>query len=180
MRNRTILLIIFFILVAGFVALNWGELSRPTTLNLGMSEVQGPLGLVMLGILGLAIILFLIYTVTLQTSSLLESRNHTKELNAQRDLANKAEVSRFTELRSAIDQIESESRTRQNELKQWFEQRVATLQQEVGSKIDTSGNTLAAYVGELEDRLRRSGGNVSSVGTRPGASHTIDDVTPRV
>lgn len=131
MRNRTILMIIFFILVAAFVALNWAELSRPTALNLGMSEVQGPLGLVMLGILGLAVILFLVYAVTLQTASLLEARNHTKELNVQRDLANKAEVSRFTELRGVIDQIESDSRTRQNELKQWFEQRMATLQQEM-------------------------------------------------
>ena len=173
MRNRTILMIIFFILVAAFVALNWAELSRPTALNLGMSEVQGPLGLVMLGILGLAVILFLVYAVTLQTASLLEARSHTKELNAQRDLANKAEVSRFTELRGVIDQIESDSRTRQNELKQWFEQRMATLQQEVGSKIDNSGNTLAAYMGELEDRFE---GRSSA---RPAGPRTIDDVTPR-
>lgn len=173
MRNRTILMIIFFILVAAFVALNWAELSRPTALNLGMSEVQGPLGLVMLGILGLAVILFLVYAVTLQTASLLEARNHTKELNAQRDLANKAEVSRFTELRGVIDQIESDSRTRQNELKQWFEQRMATLQQEMGSKIDNSGNTLAAYMGELEDRFE------SSSSARPAGPRTIDDVTPR-
>ena len=144
MRIRTILMIIFFILVAAFVALNWGELSRQTTLNLGMSEVQGPLGLVMLGIPGLAVILFLVYAVTLQTASLLESRNHTKELNAQRELANKAEISRFTELRGVIDQIEADSKTRQNELKQWFEQRMATLQQEVSAKVDSSGNTLAA------------------------------------
>ncbi|WP_323031038.1 LapA family protein [Brachymonas denitrificans] len=173
MRNRTILMIIFFILVAAFVALNWAELSRPTALNLGMSEVQGPLGLVMLGILGLAVILFLVYAVTLQTASLLEARNHTKELNAQRDLANKAEVSRFTELRGVIDQIENDSRTRQNELKQWFEQRMATLQQEVGSKIDNSGNTLAAYMGELEDRF-------DGRSTRATGPSTIDDVTPRV
>ena len=96
MRNRTILMIIFFILVAAFVALNWGELSRQTTLNLGMSEVQGPLGLVMLGILGLAVILFLVYAVTLQTASLLESRNHTKELNALRELANKGQIPGLT------------------------------------------------------------------------------------
>lgn len=172
MRNRTILMIIFFILVAAFVALNWGELSRQTTLNLGMSEVQGPLGLVMLGILGLAVILFLVYAVTLQTASLLESRNHTKELNAQRELANKAEISRFTELRGVIDQIEADSKTRQNELKQWFEQRMATLQQEVSAKVDSSGNTLAAYMGELEDRFD---GRV-----RPTATRTVEDVTPRV
>ena len=156
MRNRTILLIIFFILVAAFVALNWGELSRQTTLNLGMSEVQGPLGLVMLGILGLAVILFLVYAVTLQTASLLESRNHTKELNAQRELANKAEISRFTELRNMIERIETDFQARTAQSQQLVQEQLHTLQRELRANIENSGNILAAYMGELEDRLERN------------------------
>lgn len=153
MRKRTILLLIFFVLVGVFVVLNWAELSRSTMLNLGVIQVEGPLGLVMLGVLALAMIMMLAYAVMLQTAALLESREHTKELKAQRELADKAEASRFTELRTIIDRIEIDSKTRGSELQQWFEQRMGTLQHDLGSRIDNSGNTLAAYMGELEDKF---------------------------
>ena len=42
------------------------------------------------------------YVLSLQGSVLLETRRHTKELQAQRELADKAEASRFTELGTAM------------------------------------------------------------------------------
>lgn len=155
MRSRTILMLLFAAIVAVFVALNWTELARTSPLNLGMTQAQGPLGLIMLGLLLLAAIVFLAYAIAIQAASLMESRAHTKELNAQRELANSAEASRFTELRSLVEKIETDSRQRQTDTQQWFEQRLATLQQEVSSKVENSGNTLAAFMGELEDRVQR-------------------------
>ena len=43
MRFRSLIMIIFFVLVGGFVTLNWMELSRNTVLNLGVTTVEGPL-----------------------------------------------------------------------------------------------------------------------------------------
>ena len=66
MRIRTLLTLIFCVLVATFVALNWNELSRQTTLNLGFTQTQGPLGLVMLGLLLLSILVFGAYALAVQ------------------------------------------------------------------------------------------------------------------
>jgi len=38
-------------------------------------------------------------------------------------------------------------------------ERLARLQADLESRIEQSGNTLAAYIGELEDRLERAAAN---------------------
>lgn len=156
MRIRTLLTLIFCVLVATFVALNWNELSRQTTLNLGFTQTQGPLGLVMLGLLLLSILVFGAYALAVQTSSLLETRAHTKEMKTQRELADKAESSRFTDLRALIERIESDSQTRTVQSQQLIQEQLHTLQKELRATIENSGNILAAYMGELEDRMERN------------------------
>jgi uncharacterized integral membrane protein len=103
MQLRNVVLLVVLGLVAVFAALNWSVIIAQTTLSLGFAEVQAPLGLVLLAILGLPTTLFLLYVVYLQTSVLLETRRHARELQAQRELADQAEASRFTELRSFLD-----------------------------------------------------------------------------
>jgi uncharacterized integral membrane protein len=49
MRFRTFLLIAIILVIAAFVALNFEAILQPTSLNLGMAQIQAPLGLVMLG-----------------------------------------------------------------------------------------------------------------------------------
>ena len=108
MPLRTIVLLIILAVVALFAALNWSAFLAPTTLSLGFTQVQAPLGLLMLALLAAVTAVFLGYLVYLQTTALLESRRHAKELQAQRELADQAEASRFTELRSFIDSRLSE------------------------------------------------------------------------
>ena len=48
MRIRTIILLIALCAIAAFAALNWGAFTTPTTLSLGVTDFQAPLGLVML------------------------------------------------------------------------------------------------------------------------------------
>src|SRR5262245_22153657 len=111
MPLRTVLLLVVLAAVAAFAALNWGAFLAPTTLSLGVAEVHAPLGLIMLGLIAVITVFFLGYLVYLQTTVLMESRRHAKELQAQRELADQAEASRFTELRahldSRLDEIES-------------------------------------------------------------------------
>ena len=99
MRIRTLLLAVLVLAVVLFAALNWVTFTTPTALSLGVTTVQAPLGLIMLCLLAAATALFLAWVIYLQGSVLLETRRQAKELQAQRDLADKAEASRFTELR---------------------------------------------------------------------------------
>jgi uncharacterized integral membrane protein len=141
MRIRTLLVLLVIALIAGFAAINWPAFTTPTTLSLGMSTVEAPLGLAMLGLLVAITLAFAIYVAVWQASILMETRRHAKELQAQRALADQAEASRFTELRGVLHA----------ELEQ-LEQRIAATQDALRAEIRDSTNSLAAMLGEIDDR----------------------------
>ena len=157
MRFRTILLILAILLVAGFVALNVDEFTRASVLSLGFTTVQVSLGLVMLLLLVVAFVLFLASTLYMQSKHALEARTHTRELNAQRELADKAESSRFTELRAYLEERTLAEQRRESALGTVLADRFAQQQQALLTRIEQSDNTMAAYIGQLEDRLARGG-----------------------
>jgi uncharacterized integral membrane protein len=126
MPLRTVVLLVVLALIALFAALNWTAFVAPTTLSFGVAQVQAPLGLIMLGLLAILTALFLLYLTYLQTTVILEWRRHAKELQTQRELADQAEASRFTELRTHVD-------TRLTELE----------------------SSLSAQLGEMRERLDR-------------------------
>lgn len=98
----TILVLLVLVAIGTFVAVNWSLFLAPATLSLVVATVDAPLGLIMLGLMGVLTALFLVVLVALQTRVLLEARRHAKEMQAQRELADQAEASRFTELRGFI------------------------------------------------------------------------------
>jgi uncharacterized integral membrane protein len=100
MRLRSIALLLVGILIALFAVLNWTVISQSTSLNLGVMTVQGPLGVVLLGLTALLAVVFVIYVLYMQTAMLLDSRRQAKDIEQQRSLADQAELSRFTELRA--------------------------------------------------------------------------------
>lgn len=153
MRIRTVVLILTIVLVTGFAALNIDEFSRPTVLNMGFTTMEAPLGLVMLVLLASALLIFLAMVLFIQSAHLLEIRQHTREMRTQRELADKAEGSRFTELRQYLEEQALNSQQRDDDLASKLLDATALNQQTLLAKIDSSGDTLAAYIGELEDRL---------------------------
>lgn len=124
-------------LVGLFALINWSAFTALTTLSLGFTTVQAPLGLIMLGFVAFLCVLFTVWVISLQAGSLAAARRQTRELQAQRDLADKAEASRFTELRTELlarlDRLQTESRI----------------------AAEQNANAVAAQLGELEDRLER-------------------------
>ena len=156
MRIRTIFLIIFIVLVAAFVALNVDEFTRSSVLSLGFTTVQVSLGLVMLLLLVVATVVFLGSTLLMQSANLLETRKYARELNTQRDLADKAEASRFTELRHYLDAQATAEREREAVASAAIDQRFAAQQQVLLARLDQSDNTVAAHLGQLEDRLEQA------------------------
>lgn len=103
MRIRMILLLAAIAVLAGFAAINWGEFVRPVTLSWGFGVVEAPLGLLLLGLLAASWVGFLLMSSYLDTRYQLEAHRQTKLLEAQRVLADKAEASRFTELRTYLE-----------------------------------------------------------------------------
>ena len=155
MRIRTVFLIILIVLVAAFVALNIDEFTRSSVLSLGFTTVQVSLGLVMLLVLVLVTVVFLGSTLLMQSANLLETRKYARELNTQRDLADKAEASRFTELRHYLDAQATAEREREAVASAAIDQRFAAQQRVLLTRLDQSDNTVAAHLGQLEDRLEQ-------------------------
>lgn len=155
MKIRTLFLLIVLVAITVFAALNWSAFMTPTTLSLGVAAIQAPLGLVMLGLLTFLTALFLVYVVYLQTSVLLEARRHARELQANRDLADQAEASRFTELRGFLEIELKRQASLDAESRAVVLARLDQLDRDLCSAVEQSGNTLTSYIGELEDRLER-------------------------
>ena len=155
MRIRTILLLVSIALVAGLAALNIDEFTRQSVLSLGFMTVQVPLGLLMLALLVVTLLVFLGATFYMQSVNLIETRNYARELSTQRELADKAEASRFTELRQYLEVQASEAHLREQAAATVGAERLAQIQTALLARIEQSDNTTAAYIGELEDRLQR-------------------------
>ncbi len=153
MRLPTVALLILLAVVALFTALNWGAFTAPTQLSLIVTTVQAPLGVLMLILIGAITAAFLAFVVYLQTSTTLEARRLAKELKSQRELADSAEASRFTELRSFLSQELAALRTLSGDSDARLVSRVDAAEQALRTDIEHAGNTLAAYIGELEHRL---------------------------
>ena len=147
MNSRTLVLLLIVAATAALAVLNWTALSEPSPISLGVTTVDAPLGLIMLGLTVLLGVFFIAYVLSLQGSVLLDTRRHTKEMQAQRELADKAEASRFTELRAFLE-------TQHQQTQSQLMARLDALESRLAARAQESDNSTAAYVGQLEQQLR--------------------------
>ncbi len=159
MPLRSLFVVLVIVALAIFAAVNWTAFVQPTTLSLVLTSVQAPLGLIMLVITGLLGGLFLAYVVYLQSTVILEARRSARELAAQRELADQAEASRFTELRNFVGERLQKIEADFEQARTLTQSGLDRMQDSLRSAIEQSGNTVAAYIGEVEDRLERRLGN---------------------
>jgi len=145
MSMRTVLVLVVVALLALFTVVNWQTFITPTELNLVVARVQAPLGLVMLGFTAVLAAVLLAYALKVQVNALSDSRRQSEELRRQRELADQAEASRFTELRSFLEQEMAALRKTQQDAGQQLR----------GELVDTA-NSLAASIGELDERIERA------------------------
>jgi hypothetical protein len=153
MRIRSLLLLLVLTLIAAFTALNWDVFLADTPLSLGVTTLQAPLGLIMLGWLIFVVAYCLVYVLYLQSNVLMDTRRTAKELQTHRDMADKAEASRFTELRVFLEAMVKQSAEQDKAAQQALVARLDALEHSLRTSVEQSGNTLSAYIGELEDRL---------------------------
>ncbi|MQM30271.1 MAG: Signal transduction histidine kinase [Candidatus Accumulibacter phosphatis] len=162
MKFRTLFLLLILGATAGFSALNWDAFIAPSTLSLGVTEVQAPIGVIMLGVVSLLTAYFLLFVIYVQASALFDSRRHAQELKANQELADRAEASRFTDLRGFIT-TELQAMGRHNTgnaasggADPALLARLDRIETELLTAIEQSGNNVVTSLGGIEDRLSRT------------------------
>jgi uncharacterized integral membrane protein len=148
MRTRLLLVLLVVGLLGLVAALNWDAITAPAKLNLLLVRVEAPLGLGLLAAMA-------VLAALLETAALVEVRGYAREILALRQLAESAETSRYAELRRHLDAELAALRAAPGEAARGLDARLAEVETRLKEEIERVGNTLAAYIGELEDRLTR-------------------------
>ena len=146
MNFRSLLLTLTAAAIAAIAVLNWNTLATSVPVSLGVVTVDAPLRIVMLALTALLAAFALAYVLWLQGSVLIETRRHGKEMQVQRELADKAEASRFTEMKIFL---QAQSQQTHSALME----RIETLESRVLARANESDNSTAAYWGQLENQL---------------------------
>lgn len=143
------IILVAILLIAVFSIANWSVLTAPTTLSFITFDAQGPLGVILLGVMLTLAALFALYVLSLRTAMLVEARRHTRELEAQRKLAEIAEASRLLELRTEIGQEFAQLRGSLDQVGERF----GSMADALRKNLDETAGGLAAHIGEIEDKL---------------------------
>ena len=153
MRGRIVFIVIAALVVAAFAALNWPEFTRAEPLSFGVTTATVPLGLVMLSLMAVVLAVFLVSSAIQESRYLLDHRRHSRALQAQRELAEKAEASRFTDLRQHLDTHMRESRQRDQVVATEVEKRLMASHNELRAHFDRMFNALISRLSDIESRL---------------------------
>lgn len=152
---KTIVLILFFGVLALFSITNWNSFMAPTNLQLVLTSVQAPLGLILLGFIAMISLMFMIYILYIQASQMAETRRLNKEMKSLRDLADQAESSRMKELndflKAEMVRLDEKADASHASLQKHWDQHVLELR----TLIEQTGNSLSAGIEELDDRLSK-------------------------
>ena len=157
MQLRTAFLLLLLIALTIFAMLNWSAFMAPTALSLGFTTIEAPLGLVLLGTIAVLTTVFLAFVVYLQTTVLVEFRRNSRELQSQRDLADKAEASRFTELQNFVGARLAGQETQMAAIRTEILARIDAGNREMQTALEREANGVAAHIAELDDRIERAG-----------------------
>ena len=145
MKIRTMLLLLVLILMAVFLIVNWTALSTVMTVNLVYTEIQAPLGAIVVGSFVALTLILLIYMVWQQASVTMELRAAYKEARNARGVADHAEKSRFQEsnrlMSERLEKLEALVTTRSDEMLSCVQKQTARLDE----RIDRMEKTLKGY-----------------------------------
>lgn len=152
---RALTLFFSLMLIGLFALINWPAFTALTPISLVFTTVQAPLGLIMLGLALFLSLLFTMWAISLQASMLSETRRQSKELQAQRELADTAEASRFTALRSFLTTELARVMQTSTDGHAELLKRMNHMEGAMRLTLEENSNVVAATIGEFEDRLER-------------------------
>ena len=175
MRARLILLVVAILVVAMFVTLNLSEFTRTSTLSFGLFVAEASVGMVMLTFLLIGLVAFVLTGAMHRTQTLIESRQYLKDIQHHRELSDKAEASRFTELRTHLDEQLRGLRQRDEIAATELEKAMVNSQRELRTQLEQMNRMLVTRIAEMENRLdSRSGGR--GFGPVPVTTATAADI----
>lgn len=145
-------ILVALFLLAVFTLANWSVLAAPTPLSFVAFHVEGPLGVILLGVTLALVALFALYALALRTNMLMDSRRHHQELQVQRKLAENAEASRLSELRSEV----AHEFARLHAAIEQADTHLDRAEQSMRQSTNEAANSLAALVGEMDDKIDRA------------------------
>lgn len=160
MKIRTMLLLLVLILMAVFLIINWTALSTVMTVNLVYTEIQAPLGAIVVGSFVALTLILLIYMVWQQASVTMELRAAYKEARNAREVADHAEKSRFQEsnrlMGERLEKLEALVTTRSDEMLSCVQKQTVRLDE----RIDKMENNLKNY---SEDGQKRQDAAIDQI-----------------
>ncbi|WP_341676178.1 lipopolysaccharide assembly protein LapA domain-containing protein [Niveibacterium sp. SC-1] len=145
-----IVLVLLALLFIAFVLANWSAIVTPVPVSLLLLNTELPLGLVLLGCLVVAAVVFAVYAISLKTRLLVDMRRMDKELREQRLIADQAEASRIASL-EAVVKTETAA----------LGERIAALGRSLDEEEGSRFNGLYAHLGEIDDKLDRALGRAA-------------------
>lgn len=152
MKIRTMLLLLVLILMAVFLIINWTALSTVMTVNLVYTEIQAPLGAIVVGSFVALTLILLVYMVWQQASVTMELRSAYKEARSAREVADHAEKSRFQEsnrlMGERLEKLEALVTTRSDEMLSCVQKQTTRLDE----RIDEMERNLKNYAEDGQKR----------------------------
>lgn len=158
MKIRTLGMLLIVIVMAVFLIINWGTLSQVTTVNLVYTEMEAPLGIIVVAAFAAVVVLLMAYTVWQQASVMMELRAAYKEAPTARQMAEDADKSRIAEIRAdfkeRMEKMEALLATRTDEVIRLMAER-NQLEDETLSKFRAEQQARADEArASLEQQLR--------------------------
>lgn len=154
MRVVLVIIAIVFVMLLVFTAANWQILTTVTPLSFVAFSIEGPLGVILLGVCLTLTVLVVSYALLLRTNWLMESHRFSRQLEEQRELADRAETSRITALQEML-KYEFETLTNAlNKIEESNSLRIEAAERSLGKIIEDTGNSLEANLGYLDDKLK--------------------------
>ena len=157
MRIVLVIIALVFVLLLVFTAANWQVLTTVTPLSFVAFSVEGPLGVILLGVCLALTLLVVAYALLLRTNWLMESRRLNRQLEEQRELAEKAESSRITALQEMLRQEFETLTNALNKVGDTNTARIESAERSLAKILEDTGNSISASLGYLDDKLK--GGN---------------------
>jgi len=143
-----------FVLLAVFTAVNWSVLTASTPLSFVVFAVEGPLGVILLGVSLALTLLVVVYAMILRTTWLMESHRLTRQLEEQRKLAEQAESSRITNLQDMIETKSQALRAFVAESSKASIARIEAVEKSLTKTVEEASNSLMAHISYLDDKLK--------------------------
>ena len=164
---RYIVLLIVFLLGAGFTFLNWTAVNAPVDVDLIVTTAKAPLTLMLLFWFAILFLIVLYCLFAQQTGAFATMRRLTKELESQRKLASDSEDSRLSDVKADFEA----------KWQKWTQEQRDVLAQ-TEQRLTENQNKIRSAFKDTQDQISNANKDLSNSIT--GSLDTMDDKITKI